>query len=282
MRIKASASGWARTGLGMRYLGILLLALGYLGFAQPAMASGVNLVTNGDFDTTTNGTGEMAVNSSNVELTTGTDITDPTGWYSTYTASNAGYPFLFVVGPNTADTTGFGDAWDGDVQKTIWGPGDGSANGFTNNSPTGGNFLISDGDYHRSAIDQNISGLVVGTVYNVTFNWAAGQWSGNTGITTEQWQVSLGDLVKATNIVTNPSEGFSGWYSASFNFEYDGSSDVLSFLALGTPSGEPPMLLLDGVSMVAMPEPGSLGLLATGMFGLVLLRRRKMVLSHLV
>lgn len=50
----------------------------------------------------------------------------------------------------------------------------------------------------------------------------------------------------------------------------------LSFLAVGTPAGVPPFSLLDGVSMVAVPEPQTWGMLGLGL-GLVgfAARRRK-------
>ncbi len=54
----------------------------------------------------------------------------------------------------------------------------------------------------------------------------------------------------------------------TFNFTADNTSDVLSFLAVGTPNGEPPFSLLDGVSVQAAPEPGTL-LLMLGGLGLV-------------
>jgi hypothetical protein len=153
---------------------------------RPLAASPINLITNGGFETTTNGAGEIVPGK-----TTGTYITSATGWYSTSTAANGGYPFLFVAAPNTADSTGFPDAWDNGYRH-IWGPNDGSNNGFTGVSPDGGNFLILDADYHATPIAQDLSGLHVGDVYSVSFWWAAGQWSLNTGNTTESVQVSLG------------------------------------------------------------------------------------------
>jgi hypothetical protein len=49
----------------------------------------------------------------------------------------------------------------------------------------------------------------------------------------------------------------------TFTFTANGASDVLSFLAQGTPGGEPPFALLDGVTLnSATPEPGTLTLIA--------------------
>jgi hypothetical protein len=42
----------------------------------------------------------------------------------------------------------------------------------------------------------------------------------------------------------------------TMNFTADNTSDLLSFFAVGTPNGEPPFVLLDGVSLNAdTPEP---------------------------
>ncbi len=45
------------------------------------------------------------------------------------------------------------------------------------------------------------------------------------------------------------------------NFTASGASDLLSFLAVGTPTGEPPFSLLDGVD-AEVPEPSSVLLIA--------------------
>jgi hypothetical protein len=49
----------------------------------------------------------------------------------------------------------------------------------------------------------------------------------------------------------------------------------LTFLALGTPAGAPPIVLLDGISLVASPEPSSLAAGGIGMTVLFLLYRRR-------
>ena len=59
------------------------------------------------------------------------------------------------------------------------------------------------------------------------------------------------------------------------NFTYDGTSNVLSFLASGTPAGAPPMVLLDNVSLSAVPEPGTVALLAGSLVLVAIAVRRR-------
>jgi hypothetical protein len=207
-------------------------------FATSARA---DLVINGGFETTTNGGGQMNV------------ITNATGWATT------GYNFIFT--PGSADTTGVSSQFGTD-DLLLWGPNDGSANGLPATSPAGGNFVGADGAYDAGAITQTINGLTAGNSYTVGFWWAGAQQHGFDGVTTEQWQVSFGSQTQSTAVVTNADKGFTGWEYQTLKFTADSTSDVLSFLAVGTPlsPSEPPFVLLDGVSVDAAstPEPGSI------------------------
>ncbi len=198
------------------------------------------LVTNGGFEITTNGPGELGYN------------TNAASW------STTGYNFLFS--PGSADTTGVTGEY-GNFQ--LWGPGNGSSNGLPPTSPAAGNFIAADGNLDSLPVTQTISGLNIGDSYQVGFYWAAGQQGGYfTGATTEQWIVSLGAETQYSPVASIPSEGFSGWLSQSFVYVATAGSEQLSFLAHGTPSGDPPFALLDGVTMSDLshpnvPEPGS-------------------------
>jgi len=227
-----------------------------------AVTAKADLITNGSFSSTTNGAGQLGYN------------TNATGWTTT------GYNFLFTSASNA--TSGTVTGVDGAL--ALYGPGNGYANGLVN-SPDGGNFIGADGAYEVGAITQTISGLTALSNYTVGFYWAAAQQSNfgcvspanPGGCTTDQWQVSLGSQTQSTPVASTGvgQGGFSGWMYQTFTAT--SSSELLSFLAVGTPSGEPPFALLDGVSLnVATPEPGSLMLFAgAALIGFGELTRRK-------
>jgi hypothetical protein len=220
-----------------------------------AEARAYNLVTNGDFESTTNGGGQMG------------SVTDATGWVTN------GYNFIFT--PGSADNGGVPSAQYGNLQ--LWGPNNGGdpSNTLGATSPDGGNFVGADGAFQVGAITQTIKGLVAGQQYTVGFDWAGAQQSGFTGATTEQWIVSLGSESYSTTVAQDVSHGFTGWTHTTFTFTADGDSEVLSFLAAGTPDGEPPFSLLDGVTMTAVPEPASMAIMGSGLAVLGLFRRRR-------
>ena len=213
-----------------------MLAAACLGVLAITLATGaradINLVLNGDFETTTHGGGQLGYN-------TVADF-----W------STSGYNFLFPSG--TADSTGVtGSA--GNLK--LWGPGDGSDNGLPTNSPTGGNYVAADGAYEVGAISQTVSNLFVGNTYALSFYWGGAQQKNFTGATTEAWQVSLGSQTFTTATNNNASHGFTGWVQQTFNFTATATNEVLSFLAKGTPTGVPPFSVLDGVSMTQVSSP---------------------------
>jgi hypothetical protein len=210
-------------------------AVGGVALFMLTQTAPANLIVNGDFETTTAGIGQLGYN------------TQATGW------STSGYNFLFGTG--TADTLGATGQY-GNVQ--LWGPHNGSANGMPASSPAGGNYVAADGAYQVGAISQTVNGLTAGQTYALSFYWAAAQQYTFTGPNTEQWQVSLGAQTQNTAVYYNSSHGFSGWMSQTFDFTASGSSEVLSFLAIGTPTGVPPFSLLDGVTMNAVPESPTL------------------------
>ena len=234
-----------------------ILVSAVIGSATPALA---DLVTNGDFEEITNGGGQLGFN------------TNATDW----TSATTSYNFLFT--PGSADTTGVTGQY-GNLQ--LWGPNNGSANGLPATSPNGGNFVGMDGAFQAGPLQQTINGLTVGETYAVTFEWAGAQQEGFDGPNTEQLEVSLGSQNQFTTVYDNPSHGFSGWIPQTFYFTADATSEVLSFLAIGTPISPsvPPFSLLDSVSMMAVPEPSTWAMMVVGFGGLgfAAYRRRRKV-----
>jgi hypothetical protein len=85
------------------------------------------------------------------------------------------------------------------------------------------------------------------------------------------WAVSLGSETHDTAMVSIGSHGFSGWKTASFTFAPTSSSEVLSFMSIGSAAAAlPPFALLDSVSATqgVIPEPSTWVMLALGFAGL--------------
>lgn len=222
-------------------------------FCAAMPASATNLIINGDFELTTL--------PGSFEFGTGYPANQVTGW------NTDGYNF--IMAPGTADVGGSTGAYGNLI---LWGPANGSANGLTATSPVGGNYVAADGGLPGLTlpITQTVSGLNVGSEYLLTFWWAAAQQYGFNSITTENWIVDFGSENFTTPIVTNANHGFVPWRKTTYVFTPTSTTQTLSFLANGTPVGQPPFSLLDGVSLekVAVPEPATWAMMLLG-FGIV-------------
>jgi hypothetical protein len=226
--------------------------------AAPGAFAGTNLVQNGDFSLASGQTTSCQVGYN-------CSVAD---W-----SSSNGYNFDFL--PNTATSVG---ALGEYKTLSLWGAANGGSSTWDGNGPAGltaSNFLGADGAFLVEPITQTILGLNVGDRYALTFDWAGAQQSGYTGATSEQWVVSFGGQKQSTAVVPNAAKGFTGWMVQTFDFTATSTQEVLSFLAVGTPNGQPPFSLLTGVDLEDIAEPGSLVALVVGLTAVGVARRRR-------
>lgn len=199
------------------------------------------------------------------------------GWTNNNYNSAPGYNFV-MSGTSTTNSSGaYGYAYGDSGVVSLWGIENCKSNGI-GPSPDGGNFLAMDGVYEPSTISQVLTGLTVGLNTQISFWYAGAEQSNRTGVNSEGFTVSLGNQSQNTAMLQNDSQGFTGWYYSTLNFTATSTSETLSFLAKGTPSGEPPFSLLDGVTVTQIaptPEPSSFMLLGTGVLSAAGFIRRR-------
>jgi hypothetical protein len=173
--------------------------------------------------------------------------------------------FSFIVQPNYT-TAGIYDAQDGHY-TTFYGGGPGV-------SPDGGNAYTADGGHEVGILGQAIYGLTVGQTYQLSFYQASMEQTGYPGGFTGDWQVGFGNQVQSSQQMVNASASYTDWTEQTMDFTATSVNQALMFMASAN-NGYPPFLLLDGVSLTAVPEPASIALVGVGVIGLLVLRRRR-------
>ena len=226
--------------------------------ASPVAAQ--EYVTNGGFESVSN-------NGQNFQVDPGNPYGTVTGWSTAATPSGNPYNILFH---SSIATTG-------SAVGEYSGTGVEYLHALPTNNAGHGNFMALDGD---SAVNgtflTQLTGLTVGGLYTLSFDWATGQIASRTGATTEGLNVQVGSLNLTLAPRSTPSGGSTPWATVTANFTATGANQTLSFLANGTPSGLPPVALLDNVSVRgAVPEPTSWAMMLIGFGGIGFSMRKR-------
>ena len=263
-----------RSALGLFAIALLVLV------TLPAHAGPViDFVKNGSFETLATGNtlvpaasggagGYFCQNSGN-----GTCISNVANWGSTCQGTScgtSGTPDAILFGGTGGSAfNGFGLYTNGTTGL--------ATNSPLPNSPSGGNFVAFDGDpAYNATISQTLTGLTPGATYVLSFYQAAAQQQSNSGTTTEDWKVTFAGQSQTSTVMNNASKGWVAWNQVFMEFTAGSTgTEVLSFLSQGTPAGQPPVVLLDGVSLTASPEPQSLALVGLGLVAIPLLAQRR-------
>lgn len=275
-----------------------------LAIAAPA-AQASNLISNGDFSQFAAGPGAgYTFRSSNNQYVAWTQNVIP----------NANGGLILTLASSALDSTA--SINDGGASYSLWNTTTTPAGPNVITAPPSGAATVFAQDSaaeNASYLSQTISGLTVGGVYSVTFNWAGAQLESSNGsswngATNEAVEVNLGgtyvgglsqsftggQTLFATaggafsgsaaqaeaNGIQVPEHGFVGWNSATLNFTATAANEVLNLEAISSSSGSPPFALIDNVQLNAIPEPSAWTLMLIGVAGLgAAFRRRRWTLT---
>jgi hypothetical protein len=242
-------------------------------------AQAINLVQNGGFVPNNIG----SYRSSGINAGTGSSGTQPSGitfdgWTVTDNPNNLGNygnTLMYVVsdGNTFSAEGGVGMNAKGDNQRKSW-TLVGSPGQTVNSVDGSGWYIASDADPPYSGrISQLVSGLTVDKKYTLRFSQAAGQFDCNFGNqsnratsclergtyfgeTNRYWDVTFGGVTQqSTNMALASQAPVTSWQQQTMTFTAIAPTQTLSFLAFGTPGGQPPVALLSGVSLEGETTP---------------------------
>jgi hypothetical protein len=244
----------------MRIKSILLSISTVAALSASFANASTNLVANGNFEATTNGTNKQLASS----VTTAADRTTLESWVSS-NGNDGGYNFVLDSAIANSNASAI---WLKSASGTL---------------PDTGNVFTSDSQYYPGTLSQTISGLSVNSQYTLTFNYALAQQVGFDGANSDNyWQVGFGGASQNSTLLSIANDGFSGWKTATMTFTATSVDQALSFLAKGAAPGAPPFMLLDDVSLTAaVPEPSTWGMMLIGaaLVGFTARRRRAVKLA---
>ena len=219
---------------------MLLLATALLAFpaVRGAQATSINLVSNGGFEQTSNGSNQMANYSSTLTGWSLAAVDQNTATYGAYGA----YSFV-MTSPTATVSAPIGGSFSM-VAGTV--------------SPDGGNLFAATSQRAAEGmqeLSQIISGLTPGNQYTLSFYEGLGQRSGYTGATSGYWDVYFGSEYFSFPDDNTPSGGFSGWTQRSTTFTASSASQQLMFAFVGSSNAATfPVGVLDGV-WLGEPSP---------------------------
>ncbi|MGC4014126.1 MAG: hypothetical protein QM755_06340 [Luteolibacter sp.] len=142
--------------------------------------------------------------------------------------------------------------------------------------PDNGQYFLMDSGLEYGILSQQITGLVVGQTYLLTFDQSLMHLTAELGDPESTYvQVTMSDGVNTftQNSATMSDDGTHSvdWMTQTMTFTATAATQTLSFTGIGT--GGPPQLGLDSISLVAIPEPGAA--LLCSLLGVLSLFKRK-------
>ena len=252
--------------------------LALLMFAPPAKSA--SLIVNGSFDAPGTAIGGFSSTCTSPAPTCpalpgwSVQILPGNGQIDCVVPGNAGAAPTLVCTPGDPPST---HVDSGGYKFTLWAaPGP---------SPDAGNYFLADGGTPFSgALSQTLTGLTVGQLYKLSFWQASTQEDclyddgvncdppGNANLT-EKWQVTFGTTVLTSTTMSTPIHTSFPWNQQIMFFTATSATQVLKFLAQGTPDSGPPIVLLDGVTLEQAPEARTSALLVLGLLCIAVGRR---------